>query len=564
MRRSFVTIAVFLLNCALFSQVLNDSQIIESGHWIYKDLNILSSETTISNFSSNTPITVGQLKMHFREYDRDSLSDAGKTVYDKVENFLFTQKNLFPGKIFQAGVGFLIAPELCYKSNDQIDWTYNYYYKNNPLNMELGVGIADYFSIGGNYFLGKSYRYSNDPKNFTNIPLGFDQYEFMFPRFAYGSLGYNGENWGVNLNIGKEGLTIGNTRTGSIIYNKTFETESYIQLTAYCDYVKYTMDIAEIAPEKFLYWHQFDVRLFDKIKIGAMEGALVNKSFEFRFLNPMMVFHSYAFWKDFIDETERHYYNEGYCCSYLGLTFEINFVKYLRLYGLYAMNEIQLPNEHHDEWLAYPDSLGGQLGAELNVPSSAGGYWNAGLEAVYCSPFLYVKQAPGWSLYKARKDNVTWDTVNSWIGSPFGPDTFAIDASFGYEETEKWSAGFEYLLCFKGENGFNLFDDKWNKKVRESDAHSVWTYYPYTKYVIGEDASSSEKMDQAVKEGRNMWMSGVYETKHQFGLEGSYCFTKKLKVQGQVIYSFVFNARHVAENFQQGVQGAVSLEYKPF
>ncbi len=564
----FVLLINYLCFC-LFSEVINDSQLIESEHWIYDDFKILSSETCNGNFMTNTPATVGELKMSFSEYDRDLLSPEGQLVYDRAEKFLFTQKNLFQGKIFEAGLGFTAAPEVCYKSNEQIDWTYNYYYKNNPLSMDAGLGISDYFSIGGNYFIGKNYKAAADSKNFTNIPLGYDQFEFMFPRFAFGSLGYAAENWGVNLNVGKEGLTIGNTKTGSIIYNKSFETDCYVQLTAYSNDVKYTMNVAEISADKFIYFHQLDVRLFKKFKIGVLEGALVNKPFELRFFNPMVVFHSFAFWKDYINDDEDHFYNEGYCCSYLGVTFEANPVRYLRFYGLYAMNEIQLPNEHEGKWLSYPDSLGAQLGAELMLPSDFGGYWKAGLEAVYCSPFLYIKQSPDWSLYRQRQDNVTWNKVNSWIGSPFGPDTFAIDASFEYEQLNKWSAGFEYLLCFKGENGFNLFDERnrnahsYKKDNKERNAE-VWDYYPYTKYTIADDADNEEDRSKAIKEGRNMWMSGVCETKHQLGLEGSYSFTKKIRLQGQVIYSFVINACHKKNNFQHGFQGALSFEYKLF
>jgi len=584
MKKIILILVLTLFSVAGFSQVLNNSQIINGNHWIYDSFNSLSLESGISNFTSNRPVTVGQLKMHFKEYDRESLSDGAKAIYDRAEEFLFTQKNLFPSKFFQAGFGLTLAPELCYKSNENIDWTYNYYYKNNPFSADIDVGVSDYFSMGGNYFLGKNWYYSHQSDNLTNIPLGFDQYEFMFPRFAYSSFAYSTDNWGININTGKEGLTIGNTFTGSIIYNKSFETEGYVQLTAYTDDLKYTMNVAEISPEKFLYWHQIDVRLFKKIKLGAMEGALVNRPFELRFLSPMVVYHSFAFWKNYTNDIEDHYYNEGYCCSYLGLTFEVNPVKYLRIYGLYAMNEIQLPNEHYGQWLSYPDSLGGQIGAELKLPSDFGGFWHGGLEAIYCSPFLYVKQAPGWSLYRARPDNVKWNTVNSWIGSPFGPDTFAVNALVGYEQSQKWSCSLGYLLCMKGENGFGMFEEEKNYEehicyerdengnVKKDEKNNpiikyqgkVWTYYPYTQYIIAKDDNNEDGKNSAIEKARNMWISGICEYNNQVILEGFYRFNKKLKLQGQFIFNFVFNAKHIESNFQKGIQTSVALEYKVF
>lgn len=550
-----------LLAYILPAQVSGDAQMIKSEHWVYQDLLTLSSELRTGNFSTNTPITVGEIKMYFNEFDREMLSDSGKIVYDRVNTFLYTSKTLFPNHYFKAGIGLKIAPEVCYKSNDQIDWTYNYYYKNNPLTAETNLGISEYFALGGDFFFGKNKKYSNAPGNFTNIPLGVDQYEFLFPRFAYGSLGVTFDKWGVNVNVGKEGMQIGKTKTGSIIYNNTFETDGYFQLAVYSHDVKYTMDIVEIEKNKFLYWHQFDVRLFKKVKIGIMEGALVNAPFEVRFLTPTMVFHSFAFWKDFSTATEDKYYNESHCCSYLGITFELNLIKNLRIYGLYAMNEIQLPNEYaFVKDLSYPDSFGGQLGFELKIPSKFGGYWNAGLEGVYCAPFLYVKQAPDWSLYRRRTDNVTWENVNSWIGSPFGPDNLSVNLSFGYDQTGKWSAGFNYLFSLHGENGFNLFDPKnWYNTDK-----GIWTYYPYTKYIIAQDASNQHEMNLAVAEGRNMFMTKVIECKHQFSLNGSYNINSKMKVQSEIVYSLVCNARHISGNFQHGFQGALSFEYNLF
>lgn len=558
MKRTIFSILILtFFSVFSYAKVINDSQIIPGNHWIYDDFKKLSSEQAIGAFTTNTPVSVGELKLHLKDFDKDILSDSGREVYDRVEDFLYNQTNLFPIEPVYAGLDVNLAPEFLWKSNDKIDWTYNYFYKDWPLFAQIDLGISNYFTIGGDFFIGKNYKASNENGNLTNIPINYDQFEFMFPRFGYGSLGITFADWGVNLTAGKEGLQIGNTLTGSIIYNNTFETDNFLKLEVYSNLVKYTGAIMEIGPEKILYWHQIDVRFFKKFKFGAMEGALINNDFDIRFLNPIMIFHSYAFWKNFSNETEDHYYNESHACSYLGVTLEFNPVEYLRLYGLYAMNEIQLPNEQHGKWLSYPDSLGGQLGAELTIPSSKGGYWKSNLEAVYTSPFLYIKQAPEWSLYKQRKDNVTWQDVNSWIGSPFGPDTFAVTGKFGYEQQRKWSVYAGYMIKLQGENGFNLFNEKKNVEYKGKSSE-VYTYYPYTKYTLADDVNDQSGRDAALKEGRNMWMTGICEYKNQISLDGSYCFTDRLSLDGQFIYTFVFNNKNTADDFQQGIQCSLS------
>lgn len=562
-----VILAIIFTTGILTAQVLNDMQVIDGRHWIYDDFEILSGELCLSTFATNTPITAGELALYFKQFNRDELSDAGKIIYDRDLEFLQTKSSLFKDKPYKASFGLKLAPELWLNSNEQIDRTFDYYYKDNPVSILMNAGIADNFAIGMNLFAGKNFRESNNIKSFTNIPFDYSQLEFTFPRFTYGATGFVSENWGINLTAGKEGVTIGKTKTGSIIYNNTFETDTYIQLNFFTDSFKYTMQTIEITPEKFLYLHQFDIRFFEKFKFGAVEGALINKSFEVRFLNPIMVFHSYSFWKQYADKVMNHFYNEGLASAYLGITLEANPVKNLRLYALYAMNEMQVPPMETGKWLSYPDSYAIQAGADYKLPSSFGGYWKASFEGVYCSPFVYVKQGPGWSLYQHRWDQITFSYVDSWIGSPFGPDSLVFDTSIGYDQVGKWSVSLGYQLSFKGENGFNLFDAGNYKDVPFGEGGStakVWTYYPYTKYVLADDADDEDGRKAALAEGRNMWMSGVCQTNHQITIEGSYTFTNSLKVSGKFVYTLSQNARHVSGNLQHGVEGDVSLEWKVF
>lgn len=553
MKKLILIIGFLILPCFCFSQVINDTQIIKSGHWIYDAMCSLAMEDEIMGFTQNTPISVGELRYYFSDINRQKLSEAGKILYDSVEDFLFNEKNLLNKDDFKVSANIIVSPELYYKSNDDIDWSFNYFYKNNPVALPFDIGFSDFYSFGAEFFLGKNYDASNSNNNFTNIPYDFDQFEFNFPRFAYGNLGYSNEKWGINATLGNEKLTVGKTKTGSIILNDTFENDAYFQLDIFNHYAKYTMNIQEIDHSTFMYWHQIDVRFFNKFKLTALEGALINNPFEIRFLVPTKVYHSYSFWKQYDELTNENYdkyYNEANCCSYLGVAAEYIPVKNIRLYFLYSMNEIQLPNEWVYKYLSYPDSFGIQLGTDIQVPSKYDGFWKGGIEFTYAVPFLYIKQSPDWSLYRSRQDMITWNYINSWIGTPFGPDTFAVNIDFSFTKLNKWKTGVNYLFKIHGENGFNLF----NKAEYYNEELQIWEYYPYVKYIKAEDCNDEAGMTEAHDEGRNMWMTGTCEYLNRLSVWGEYTVNNHFSVYGNFNYSFIFNNKNINERFENGIE----------
>ena len=391
------------------------------------------------------------------------------------------------------------------------------------------------------------------------MPYRNGDVEFLFPRFAYGSLAGSFNGWGANIHIGKEGFQIGDTKIGSVIYNKTFETDAYINLNLFSKYFKYSMDIVQISNEKWFYLHQFTVRPHNTFKISVLEGSMLNAPFEIRYLNPLMVMHQYASWVDYDSDGLVGIYGENHFCAYLAGLFDWQPFENLRIYGLYAQNELQLPTERTRTGVLAPDSLGGQLGFELKIPFN-GGYWNGFAEALYASPFLYVKQNPESSLYRSRRDNlVNDDSISSWVGSPFGPDSFGIKAGVGYELPGKWSANLSYFFLEKGENGFNLFDEANKNK------DGYYTYYPWVYYNLNRGGSDDSKQyDKAYAEASNMWISGTPMYVNQISAEGEYFVNKKLSVALRTIYTFIFNAAHEEGRFAHGVEFDFSLSYTLF
>ena len=141
-------------------------------------------------------------------------------------------------------------------------------------------------------------------------------------------------------------------------------------------------------------------------------------------------------------------------------------------------------------------------------------------------------------------------SIKSWVGTPFGPDTFAVQASFGYKKQNKWEANLGYIFSIHGENGFSIFDS-------EPDENGIYHYYPFSWAATGEP----EQIQKAYDASHNLWMSGVNEFKNQIILSGKYYINNHFYLSGQGIYTFVFNNKNVLGNFQQGVELSFALTY---
>lgn len=552
---NFFIISFLLLafNSPLFSQrynsqsnTINSSQILPAEHWIYDALKTLGMEEKHVCFNENSMMTVSELKFYFEELDEEALSDSGKKLYEEVENFLYENGSLVNLTPFRFDFGARLNGEAYYKTSDDIPWSFRYNYKDNLASFPIRFAFSDYTAVEADLFLGKSHYGSVRNDNYTNVPYRNGDVEFLFPRFAYGSLAGTFNGWGANIHVGKQGFQIGDSKIGSVIYNNTFETDAYINLNLFSKYFKYSMDVIQISHEKWFYIHQFTVRPHKTFKFSALEGSMLNAPFEIRYLNPLMIMHQYASWAEYGQDG----YLENHFCAYLAGLFEWQPFENLRIYGLYAQNELQLPTERNKEGLLLPDSLGGQLGFEMKLPFK-GGYWKGFTEALYTSPFLYVKQNPESSLYRQRKDNLIEDKILSWVGSPFGPDSFGLKAGFGYEMPHKWSAELGYFFLGKGENGFELFDSAKNQR-------NVYIYYPRISY---EENKNEEQYEKSLAQARNMWLSGIPMYVNQFSLEGEYNVNRRLSASARTIYTFIFNAGHQKDRFAHGVEFAISLSY---
>lgn len=608
----------------VLGQTYSSNQLLPAGHWAYEALFMLNNETKRTSFATNAPLSVAEFKMYLALVPYEKLSDSSKKIYDQLDSFLTEKDfKIDMGPVY-FGFDLNLYPEFQAKSNKNIDWSFatdytghvnsvgGYKYFRNPadyrttkadgisedmevlwakedpsnlpgiesdthdyaassfflassqstplITIPLYLGWSDYFIIQTDPCFTKSIWGMSHKDNFTNIVYNFNDMDFLWPRNAYGSAGYHSEKWGVNVNYGRQGIQIGKTLTGSVIYNSTFETEGYFQLNLYAPRLKYNLDVVEVSTDKYIYVHLIEARpLFDWVRLGVVEATLINKPFEMKFLNPIMIMHSYGSWADddYYTKNEETVYGEAHVCQYMGIQVELTPFKNSRLYFLYAQNEIQPPNEQGSaNGKSMPDSFGIQLGYEYTHSDKNNGWWKGTVEGVYTTPFCYLKQGADWSLYSQRFDmqSKTSSPICSWIGSPFGPDALGLSAKVEYTKLSKWNAGLAYLFLAHGTNSFGIFNN-----TITIDGETYYAYYPSVLRKMG--LISDEDANDIARTYR---LTGTVQFTNQVNLSGSYNFTDNFSLDAGLLYSFIFNNKNKSGNFAQGIEASFALKYTLF
>lgn len=581
--KRFICVLLLVSSVTLhaFSQVINDTQIFNPDSDIYLTAKQLQMETQVFFFTQNTPISAGELKMYLKQIDYASLSEQAKVFYDELDSRLNRKVNLLTEDVVQFYINPRVTVEGYYKSNENIPWTNYTYFKDNVLSAPTSIGFGNLFSIQSDFFLGKNYIAMQKDDNFTNIPLKIKDFEYFFPTYAYGSTGKTFDNWGYNLHVGKQGKTIGDTLTGSLIFNKTFETDSYTEFSLFSNFLKYSFDLVHVSSnrmdefqgdntDRFMYLHQYDIRLFKKFKFSVIEGTLVANPLQLRYFNPLVFMHQYGGRADVStpDSTGKYkdnydIYRETNSCAYFAAMLEFLPVKNTRFYTLFSQVELQLPYERAQaRGRYYPNSIGVQSGAEYNLYLKDKSVLNFAAEGVFTSPYLYVKQVPSSSLYRVRTDMQTKQSVYSWIGSPFGPDCLAGQFKINYKPNKKLECEFDYVISAKGNNDFDMFNEtyEWTESDSKKKAYS---YYPSVLYYLIQKGYP-ETYDELYEQAIDLSITGIPVITNQFCLKTSYAITTKLTVNGKCVYTYVVNNNHVKNEKESGVELALSLQYKLF
>ncbi len=597
-RKLFAGIFSLSLFCFsnLYSETYSKSQLIPSDHWIYDALFTLYSENGKCSIADMAPLSVNEISLYFSDIDYEKLSFSGRILYDKVSDFLSEKKFTFDFEPVSVGFNVMLYPELMYKSNDDIDWSFATDYTNlsgeengygaassfsgnaftKPfITLPIYIDFADLFIIETDASISKNFWGFSRDSNFTNIFWSGDDFEFAWPLSANASAGYLFKNGlGVNLNVARSNMRIGKTKTGSIIYNDTFQTDFFVDLSLYAKRLKYAMNVVQVSTEKYIYLHTLELTPFKWLKAGITEATLVKQPFELRFLNPLMIMHSFGAWDEFVSGTEEDIYGEGYVGQYMGINVEVVPFKNLRFYFNYAQTESQPPSELGSATgRAIPDGYGMQAGFDITIADNKhGGFYIGNIEGIYTTPYLYVKQGSSWSFYRDSycMQNNGSIPYNSWIGTPFGPDSLGVQVSLTYDKPGTFKINGSYLFLAHGENTFDMF----NKKVL-IDGVEYYAYYPSVRYKMGvyknenptadfSDESVILSAEESEKIARSHNLSGVIQYTNQIKLSGTYIVNPHLKFDAQAIYNLVINNQHIKNKIAYGFEMELGVELKLF
>lgn len=180
MKKISFVVFIFFLFVNLNAKPNNNTQIIKSGEWIYDAMDTLNSEVCQTFFTQNQPMSIGELKFCFNKIDYEKLSASGKKLYLKVWDFLYPNSadDFFPSSDLRLFLNLLVSPEIYYKSNKNIPFSFDYCLENRFIEIPVLFGFSDFVTLQSDFFLGKNYVAVQNPYNFTNIPYKSNHFEF--------------------------------------------------------------------------------------------------------------------------------------------------------------------------------------------------------------------------------------------------------------------------------------------------------------------------------------------------------------------------------------------------
>lgn len=562
-----------LIGCGSLFFARGAQEIVKTGHWVYDALTSIALDGGYTDFTLRSPMTIQEIETYLAKADYEKLSAAGKKQFDRIKEYIAFEPAVSVGEdIFKISMTADLNLEGYYKSSKNLDWNFDRYSRKHVITAPMTMNAGNYASFGMETILGQNNAAMAKHDNYSNVPLMVDDCDLDFPDFAYFATGAKlTEKTGVGLQIAKGESSFNRSLSGSVTESEYFTGSTYVDFCIYSPDFRYKMNVEQFNVDKYMYTHEWGVIFWNKLQLTAREALLVYAPLELRYLNTIGIYHGFAPWRDY-DHTEKGTLTTGgesHTCDLLSFKVEYTPAKHTRLYGVFAMDQFQMPNENSDTDCT-PRAMAFQAGSESNIPYGEG-YVHLWLEGTYTDPFMYIKGSPNWSLMRSYRESVSTKrnrAIYEWYGTPWGPDTAGGQLALSYEVPGKWSLGFDYLFKACGEySGMNVFDllnkgkkssDCYNENNRNKfDNTSDWVY-PRPE----EDTEGNKDYTEAKRRQSFTGPHGTVKYVNRLALKGTYFVNSDWSFSVEPSFAAVFNNENKKGQNDYGWEVAFSTTYR--
>lgn len=466
--RTFITVCVALALLTVSAPPCraesSTSGLIPYGHWVYDAMSYLAVETGETTLAVNSPSSYGELRVYFSAIKHERLSTQGASLYDKVGRFLQGSTPLYASGNAGSSTGGNVTVDVrpvisvsgILRQNDDAQFSFESLERFNEtkpfVSIPVSIGFTPYVTAFADFTLKKNYWTTTLDATSTNVPLGTDSFDANMPSSAYITAG----NGFMSATIGRGALNQGRTVFGSMSLSPSCDRLDYASLVLFSPKLRVSITPVELAPDRYAYFHDVSFRPFPFLSLSVSEAAMVHSTLDLRYLNPAMIFHNYAGWRDDYGQEV----DESPVGTQFTLSADLVPIRGLRLYGQFALNQFQTSFElskYEDSAEAIPNALGGLAGAEY-IRGFRDGFLVATAEGIWTNPWLYTLSNPDISFIWSRRELVapsgyTKQDVTGYLGTPYGPDTLAGIIAVAYDVPLTGKISFRYRATRKGGEG---------------------------------------------------------------------------------------------------------------
>jgi len=462
MKKIGAFLSFLFLSVSLFS-----FDMILTGDPVLEDLRFLSLKSGRSILSFTPPFAPAEIRRFLDSIDETTLSQSAREAYQRVLRRLTPASRIsFVDDNFSVRLDINSTVEGEARFNTEISWFPRYQHVTPLISLPLRGSFMNTAQLYFEPILARaSHRYGEDTFNTS-----------VLPGFAHGQLNREmsirafaaaGGNW-WNFQIGRDRLFWGTGHTGSLIFSDHSPYFDFARLSVFSANIKYSIivnqmplrlsqniftnewweahsnyiDIHRTVLQRYFYLQRLDIRLFNRLSIGIMEGIMVgNSPLELRYLNPIIFYHSLWAWNDFPNWGPDNH-NGDMVGSFFSLEVNWNIARNLAIYGQFAMNEFSLPGEED----GHPDAMGWMAGIQFAHSFNNWGSVSF-LEFVYTDPFLSILSTPYTSF-------IHMDRAGNYYFIGFPRDTIAVTlgTNFFYRNILNLTGRFSWIASGEHNN----------------------------------------------------------------------------------------------------------------